>query len=158
MQVRPVTRENNTMTVKALLGQINTTNEVRTIGPKVKAETAAALLHEKGIGALPVVDDKGKLIGIFSERDIVALVARRGAAGLTAAVEEAMTRAVLTMTINDSVKDLERMMNSKKIRHIPILDGDKLRAIVSIRDVVKYRLQSVELEKNVLRDVALARQ
>ena len=158
MQVRPVTRENNTMTVKALLGQINTTNEVRTIGPKVKAETAAALLHEKGIGALPVVDDKGKLIGIFSERDIVALVARRGAAGLTAAGEAPMTRAVLTRTINDSVKDLERMMNSKKIRHIPILDGDKLRAIVSIRDVVKYRLQSVELEKNVLRDVALARQ
>ncbi len=145
------------MTVKALLAQINTTNEVRTIGPKVKAETAAALLHEKGIGALPVVDDKGKLIGIFSERDIVALVARRGAAGLTAAVEEAMTKAVLTMTNNDSVKDLERMMNSKKIRHIPILEGDKLRAIVSIRDVVKYRLQSVEMEKNVLRDVALAR-
>ena len=145
------------MTVKALLAQINTTNEVRTIGPKVKAETAAALLHEKGIGALPVVDDKGKLIGIFSERDIVALVARRGAAGLTAAVEEAMTKAVLTMTASDSVKDLERMMNSKKIRHIPILEGDKLRAIVSIRDVVKYRLQSVEMEKNVLRDVALAR-
>lgn len=145
------------MTVKALLAQINSTNEVRTIGPKVKAETAAALLHEKGIGALPVVDDKGKLIGIFSERDIVALVARRGAAGLTAAVEDGMTKAVLTMTCNDSVKDLERLMNSKRIRHIPIMDGDKLRAIVSIRDVVKYRLQSVELEKNVLRDVALAR-
>lgn len=146
------------MTVRALLSQISSTNEVRTIGPKVKAETAAALLHEKGIGALPVVDDKGKLIGIFSERDLVALIARRGAAGLTAAVDEAMTRTVLTMTLNDSVKDLERLMNSKRIRHIPILEGDSLKAIVSIRDVVKYRLQSVELEKNVLRDVALARQ
>jgi CBS domain-containing protein len=146
------------MTVKALLSQISTTNEVRTIGPKVKAETAAALLHEKSIGALPVVDDKGKLIGIFTERDIVALVARRGAAGLAAAVEEAMTKTVLTMTLNDSVKDLERLMNTKKIRHIPILEGETLRAIVSIRDVVKYRLQSVEMEKNILRDVALARQ
>lgn len=146
------------MTVKALLSSISTTSEVRTIGPKVKAETAAALLHEKGIGALPVVDDRGKLVGIFSERDLVALIARRGAAGLTASVDEAMTKTVLTMTCNDSVKDLERLMNTRKIRHVPILDGETLKAIVSIRDVVKYRLQSVELEKNVLRDVALARQ
>lgn len=142
------------MTVRALLRQ--NPSELRTIGPKARVETAAALLHGKSIGALPVVDECGRLVGIISERDVVSVVATRGAGGLTELVETVMSGNVASMTAGDSIRDVERLMNSRRIRHVPILDGETVVAIVSMRDVVKYRLSQVELEKNVLRDFALA--
>ncbi len=141
------------MTVRVLLKQVH--SGLRTIGPKARVETAAALLHGNTIGALPVVDERGRLVGIVSERDVVSVIATRGAGGLGALVEEIMSRNVATMTCDDSVRDVERLMNTRRIRHVPILDGEDLVAIVSIRDVVKYRLMAVEMEKNVLRDFAL---
>lgn len=142
------------MTVRVLLKQLS--GELRTIGPKARVETAAALLHTNTIGALPVVDETGRLVGIISERDIVKAVATRGAGGLNLLVQDIMSSNVATMTCDDSVRDVERLMNTRRIRHVPILEDGKLRAIVSMRDVVKYRLNAIEMEKNVLRDVALA--
>lgn len=143
------------MTVRVLLGKNNT--ELRTIGPKARVETAAALLHGNGIGALPVVEQSGRLVGIISERDVVRVVATRGAGGLAELVETAMSRNVATMGPDDSVRDVERLMNTRRIRHVPIVEDGAVTAIVSMRDVIRYRLSAVELEKNVLRDVALAR-
>lgn len=142
------------MTVRALLASSN--YKVKTIGPKVRVETACALLNQNRIGALPVVDDRGTILGIVSERDVVDVIATRGAAGLPLPVEEVMTRRVVTMTCDASVKEVMQTMDARRIRHLPIVDGDRLVAMISIRDVIKFRLQETELEKNVLRDYAVA--
>lgn len=142
------------MTVNALLGQQK--SGLKTIGPRVRVETAAALMHGNAIGALPVVDENGGLIGIISERDIVTAVATRGAGGLAVLVDEIMTRNVATMSSNASMKDVERLMNLRRIRHVPIVDDGRLLGIVSMRDVVRERITAIEMERNVLRDVALA--
>lgn len=143
------------MTVRSLLDSTN--YEVKTIGPKVKVETAAALLYHNKVGVLPVIDDKGRLIGIISERDVVATIGRRGDSGLCATVEQVMTREVLTMTADDTVKDAMTLMNNRRVRHLPVMDGEKLIAVLSMRDVVKQRLRDLETERNVLRDYALVR-
>lgn len=148
-----VTREDN-MTLRALLASSN--YKVKTIGPKIRVETACALLDRNRIGALPVVDAEGALLGIVSERDVVRVIAARGTAGLLMPVDEVMTRQVITVTCDASVKEAMQMMDSRRIRHLPIMDGDRLVAIISVRDVIKYRLQETEMEKNVLRDFAVA--
>lgn len=87
---------------------------------------------------------------------MVRVIAARGTAGLLMPVDEVMTRHVITVTSDASVKEAMQMMDSRRIRHLPIMDGDRLVAIISVRDVIKYRLQETEMEKNVLRDFAVA--
>lgn len=143
------------MTVQALLG--GKTIEVKTIGPTIRVETAAALLKENRIGAFPVVDPVGKLVGIISERDIITAIATRGADGLLLKVEEVMTRNVITVTIQDTIKDVMSTMTTRRIRHLPVLEEGRLKAVISIGDVIKFRINAAELEMNVLRDYALAK-
>lgn len=143
------------MTIQTLLS--GKKEGFKTIGPKVRVETAAALLYENRIGAFPVVDGAGHLIGIISERDIIRIIALHGTAGLLLTVEEVMTRNVVTATPRTPIKDIMQIMTERRFRHVPVLDDQgRLQGLVSIGDVLKDRLNAREMEMNVLRDVALA--
>lgn len=127
---------------------------VVTVRPDTTVTTAVHRLMLERIGALVVSDDGVRLLGIVSERDIVRVVAERGADALApdVTVEEVMTRNVLTCGLDDTVKDLMTTMTQRRIRHLPVVENGRLAGMVSIGDVVKNRLEEVELEANVLRE------
>jgi len=111
----------------------------------------AKLLGERRIGAIPVLSG-GQLAGIISERDIMRGLAIRGGAVLTDTIESLMTKSVFTCTPNDSVQHLMSMMTERRIRHIPVLDNDKLVGMISIGDVVKERMDEAEKEADALKE------
>jgi CBS domain-containing protein len=127
---------------------------VVTVRPDTTVATAIHRLMLERIGALVVSDDGVRVLGIVSERDIVRVVAERGADALAPdlTVEAMMTRNVLTCGLEDSIKDLMTTMTQRRIRHLPVVENGRLVGIVSIGDVVKNRLEEVELEANVLRE------
>jgi CBS domain-containing protein len=131
---------------------------VVTIRSDASIETAIHLLALERIGALVVSEDGEALEGILSERDILHALAREGAAilGPGRRVAEIMTRAVRTCGPHDSVKHLMDTMTRYRVRHLPVVENGRLIGLVSIGDVVKNRLEEMELETNVLRDVVLA--
>lgn len=118
---------------------------------------AAQILAENRIGALIVATPNGVIDGILSERDIVRGLAQQGEACLKAPVSELMTAAVLTCREDDTIENLMQVMTSRRIRHLPVLDGrDQLIGIVTIGDVVKSRLDEATQEVNSLRDYVAA--
>jgi len=112
---------------------------------------AAGLLAENRIGALPVLDG-GKVIGIFSERDLLYCADRHGGAALDLSVAEAMTAPPITVQSSSSVLEALELMTRRRIRHLPVIDGERLVAFVSIGDLVKYRLDLIESEAQAMRD------
>jgi len=106
----------------------------------------ASLLAEHRIGAVPVVNAKGGLEGIVSERDVVRAIARSGQAVLERPVEDVMTRKVLVCKPADSVYDIMALMTENRIRHLPVVVSGKLEGLISIGDVVKFRIAEVEFE------------
>ena len=104
-----------------------------------------------------IVSDDGRSIdGIISERDLAYALAAHGSELPRIAVSELMTRAVVVCSPEDSITDVMKLMTQRRIRHLPVKDGDQLVGIISIGDVLKHRLGEVELEANVLRDYAVA--
>lgn len=131
---------------------------VETIRPDREIKLAAARLRDARIGALVVSTDGTEVKGILSERDIVRGIADRGAAALELTVRNLMTPTVITCTPEDSITHLMKLMTSRRIRHLPVISADgELCGIVSIGDVVKNRLEELELEATVLRDAYIAR-
>src|ERR1700682_4512731 len=131
---------------------------VETIRPDREITYAADKLRDARIGALVVSTDGKEVKGIISERDIVRGIAERGAAALDLTVRNLMTPKVITCTPEDSVTHLMKLMTSRRIRHLPVVTADgELCGIVSIGDVVKNRLEELELEATVLRDAYIAR-
>jgi CBS domain-containing protein len=131
---------------------------VETIRPDRLITLAAAKLRDARIGALVVSKDGREVKGIISERDIVRGIAERGAAALELQVSNLMTPKVITCTPDDSVTHLMQLMTERRIRHLPVVSADgELRGIVSIGDVVKNRLEELELETTVLRDAYISR-
>ena len=130
--------------------------KVITIGPDETMEAAARLLHEKHIGALIVRGDDGAVAGVLSERDIARGIAVSGAASLTMAVRDFMTSKVVSCKTTDSIAAVMKMMSAGRFRHVPVIEDDELKGMVSIGDVVKHRLEESEQEANDLRDYVLA--
>ncbi len=130
--------------------------DVVTVPPTADILAVTRLLRERGIGAVVVSADGREALGIYSERDLVRDVAEHGPGVLSTPVSVLMTKALVTCTGADDVKDIMRTMTQRRIRHIPVLEGGRLAGIVSIGDVVKSRLDDMEMEANVLRDVAVA--
>jgi len=93
-----------------------------------------------------------RVVGIVSERDIVRILASRGAAGLGISLTDVMTRKVVSCEPSATVSAVMEQMTAGKFRHVPVIDGEKLVGIISIGDVVKLRLQEMEREQNALRD------
>jgi CBS domain-containing protein len=125
---------------------------VVTIEPTTDVADAVRILTEKHIGALVVTGAEGRIVGIISERDIVRALAKRGNAALKLPLTEVMTRKVVTCGEDETLSVIMEQMTQGKFRHVPVLDGDRLIGIISIGDVVKWRLEELQLEQNALRD------
>lgn len=119
--------------------------------------TAANLMADKRIGALPVQDDAGALVGILSERDIARGVGDKGAGLASLSVGDLMTRDVVSCKPEDSLKEAMSVMSRHHIRHLLVLQGGALTGVISQRDVLNAILQETQLEVNVLRDYARAK-
>ena len=119
---------------------------VITATPKETIEITASKLSEHRIGAVVVTDDKGAIAGIVSERDIVRAVAKHGAAAMAMPVSGVMSKAVQTCKAGDSETELMTLMTEHRIRHLPVVDGGKLAGMISIGDVVKFRIEAIERE------------
>jgi CBS domain-containing protein len=141
------------MTVRAILSRKG--NDVITIEPTVSLSAAVQILAEHRIGAVVVAGVDRQVAGILSERDIVRALAQRGPGALQEAVEQVMTRKVVTCSESDTVAELMERMTKGKFRHIPVIERGKLAGLVSIGDVVKHRLEEMEHESNALREYIL---
>ena len=110
-------------------------------------------LAENRIGAVVVEDQWMHLVGVFSERDFINAVASHGAAALDLQVHDLMSAPIISCRSVDRLEAVLVTMTLAKIRHVPVIDGDRLSGIVSIGDLVKHRLDEKELEANVLLDL-----
>lgn len=126
-------------------------DRVVTIHPSTTVAEMLGLLDEHRIGALVVSKDDGATVeGIASERDIVRELHQRGVGVLQDQVHTIMTSDVWTCTSSHDLRDVAVHMTERRIRHVPVVDGGRLVAIVSIGDVVKHRLDELESERNSL--------
>lgn len=142
------------MNVAAVLD--NKGRHVHTIHPAATVADATNALAGAEIGALVVTTVEGDVLGILSERDVVRGLRRYGAAVLAMTVADLMTRRVNTCTSEDSITQVMQRMTAGRHRHMPVLDRGRLTGMVSIGDVVKSRIEEVELERGVLRDCYIA--
>jgi CBS domain-containing protein len=131
--------------------------DVVTIEPDVPLPDAAARMRSADIGALVVVDREGHLLGLLSEREITRVLATAGHLALGMRVAQVMNRTVVSGDVDDDILTLMALMTHARARHVPIVDDHRLVGIVSLGDVVKARLEEVELEVRVLRDLQIAR-
>jgi CBS domain-containing protein len=138
------------MTVKAIVDAKG--SNVVSIEPTATLSTATKLLAEHRIGAVLVYGPDHRIAGILSERDIVRAIAARGSAALDEPVGQVMTRKVVTCTPSETVGTIMERMTEGKFRHVPVLEDGRLTGIVSIGDVVKFRLHEMEAESAALRD------
>jgi CBS domain-containing protein len=138
------------MTIEGILRRKGT--EVTTIAPEASIKRAADWLRAKNIGAL-VVTGENAVLGLISEREIVHAFSRFGETAGSKSVKDIMTYGVTTVSPDDSVNRVMNLMTHHRVRHMPVLRDGQLAGIVSIGDVVKHRLEDLELETNVLRDV-----
>jgi CBS domain-containing protein len=142
------------MKVSDILGSKG--NAVTTIRPEAKISTVVRRLKLEGIGAMVVSEDSVQVVGIISERDIVRGLAEDGADLLEKRVLDLMTSPVKTCTLDAKIKEIMAVMTRSRIRHLPVVEDSRLVGIISIGDVVKNRLEEVELEADVLRDAYIA--
>ncbi|MHA6644659.1 CBS domain-containing protein [Mesorhizobium sp. A623] len=137
------------MTVKSILESKG--YDVLTLGPNEKLSEAIRILAEHRVGALVITNGDRKIVGILSERDIVRVVAKQGAAALDLAVREAMTPKVKICNENHTVNEIMEIMTSGRFRHLPVERDGMLYGIVSIGDVVKRRIEDAEREAEEIR-------
>ncbi len=110
--------------------------KIESIGPDETVYEAIKRMADKGIGALVVLED-GKLVGILSERDYARKVILEGKASNDTSVREIMTVPVVCGRENQSVEESMAVLTEKRVRHLPVVEGDELVGIISIGDLVK---------------------
>ena len=120
--------------------------DVITASSKDSLGTIAQTLAAKRIGAIVILSDSGKIEGIVSERDVVRCLAAEGAKALEVSVSKIMTKGVKTCSEDDSETELMALMTENRIRHLPVVDMGKLTGMISIGDVVKFRIEAIERE------------
>ncbi|HET7681604.1 MAG TPA: CBS domain-containing protein [Xanthobacteraceae bacterium] len=125
--------------------------DVVTIEPSVLLDTAAKLLAERRIGAVVVLGADDRVVGILSERDIVRAISERGVAAMQEPVSQVMTRKVFTCTLDETIHSIMERMTAGKFRHVPVIEQGRLAGIISIGDVVKYRIVEMEQESDALK-------
>lgn len=124
---------------------------VFTTSPSETIAAVAAELHARRVGALVVLDVGGQVAGIVSERDIVRVVAEGGGASLSAPVSSCMTRDVLFADPGETIDSLLARMTDRRIRHLPVCHKDRLVGLISIGDLVKWKISEVEAEAEGLK-------
>ena len=113
---------------------------------------AVSILSEENIGALVATGTGGTITGILSERDIVRQLGKEGISALNKPVHALMTATPFCCTPDDTVQDIMHQMTSKRIRHMPVMQNDKMVGMISIGDVVKRKIEESEQEAAALRD------
>jgi CBS domain-containing protein len=126
-------------------------SSVTTVKPSTSIAEVVRILSEKRIGAVVVSSDSHRPQGILSERDIVRSLAANGNVTLDKKAHELMTSHITTCAPEDQLADLMAVMTDKRIRHLPVVESDTLAGIVSIGDVVKWRVEEIENEADALR-------
>lgn len=132
-------------------------HDVATISQERNVTDALAILKERGVGALVVTGPKKPLVGILSERDVVRALATQGVDAMQAKVSDLMTREVRVCDEETTMANLMGLMTEHHIRHVPVVKDKTLVGLVSIGDVVKARLDELELDKKELLDYVSAR-
>lgn len=122
------------------------------VAPDDSLQKAAELLTRERIGALLVLKPNGDIAGIISERDIVRAVGTKGAETLGRPVAELMTKEVVCCAPEDTVDQAMALMTERRFRHLPVRQGGKIVAMVSIGDVVKRKVDDAEAESQSLRE------
>lgn len=125
-------------------------NSVTTVVDTATLAEAANLLDQKRIGAVVAVDDKGALVGVLSERDIVRRFARHGKDAVAMTVADAMTRGIITASPHENIGTCMGRMTDRRIRHLPVVEDGKLLGIISIGDLVKYKIDNVLAEAEAM--------
>ena len=129
-------------------------HDCATVRPEASIATVVSVLADRRVGAVVVEDLKGRVVGIFSERDLVKLLALRGADALIVKVREVMNSPVITCKPEDRIDAVMATMSERRIRHMPVIANDALSGMISIRDLVRVRLNEKENEAAVLLDLA----
>lgn len=111
---------------------------------------AIAVLAERRIGAMPVLD-KGKIAGVFSERDVIRQLQAQGPGVLDSHLRDVMTSPAVTVEPDTAVLAALSLMTQRRIRHLPVVANGRMIAIVSIGDLVKYRIERIESEADAMR-------
>jgi CBS domain-containing protein len=124
---------------------------VFTASPQETVGAAAALLHSRRVGAMVIVDADEAVVGILSERDIVRVIAREGASALTKPITACMSSEVIFAHPEESVDALLERMSDRRIRHLPVVRGGRLAGIISIGDLVKYKIDEAQAEADGLK-------
>ena len=117
--------------------KLNNKKQIWTILKDQSVRQALVLMSEKNIGAIIIVDNKDFPIGIFSERDYARKVILKGKSSKDTLLEEVMTKELITITRNHKIEQCIEIMTEKRIRHLPILENNKIVGIISIGDVLK---------------------
>ena len=124
--------------------------------PEESIVSLCARLSSLNIGAFPVLDAGGALVGIISERDVVRAFAKDQARLAERRVRDLMTRDVVTCAQDAAMLDAEKLMHQHRVRHIPVVDGAKVVGMLSIRDIMVWRWQESRDEVTLLRDAMIA--
>jgi CBS domain-containing protein len=142
-------REAASMTVQAILG--NKGFEVISVEADATVADAVKVLSERHIGAVLVMKDH-HIEGIVSERDVVRMLGQRGAAVLKEPVSSIMTRKVVTCKRADHAAGIMEKMTNGKFRHLPVVENDRVVGLISIGDIVKWRVKEYEREQEALHE------
>jgi CBS domain-containing protein len=137
------------MTVRAILDTKG--HQIESVEPDARLSAVIKTLAERKIGAVLVMS-QGRVEGILSERDIVRVLGERGAAALDEPVSAVMTRKVVSCKQADTVAAIMEMMTSGKFRHLPVVEDDRVVGLISIGDIVKWRVGEYEAEQEALRE------
>ena len=137
------------MTVRAILDTKG--HQIESVEPDARLSSAIKTLAERKIGAVLVMSED-RIEGILSERDIVRVLGERGAAVLDEPVSTVMTRKVVSCKQADTVAAIMEMMTSGKFRHLPVTEEDRVVGLISIGDIVKWRVREYEAEQEALRE------
>lgn len=137
------------MTIAAILDGKG--GEVISVAPDTPIGEAVKLLHARNIGAVPVMRD-GRLEGVFSERDVIRVIAERGVDAVEGLVSEAMTAPAITTEPPHPVLAALTVMTRQRVRHLPVVADGQVIGIVSIGDLVKYRIDRIEADAAAMRE------
>lgn len=124
---------------------------VFTASPQETVGAAAALLHTRRVGAMVVVDANEAIVGILSERDIVRVIAKEGAGALNKPIAACMSAEVIFAQPEESIDLLLERMTDRRIRHLPVVREGRLAGIISIGDLVKYKINEAQAEADGLK-------
>jgi|TARA_R110000822_G_scaffold124554_3_gene259003 CBS domain-containing protein len=137
------------MTIQSILQ--GRSGEIYSCAADVPVSRAVEILAERRIGALPVLDGD-RVVGIFSERDVLHCLRTHGPSAVDHVVRDVMTSDVISVERTKSVIGALSLMTKRRIRHLPVVEDDKLVGFVSIGDLVKYRIDKIESEAAAMRD------